>query len=110
MKINKFRISHHAARRMAQRNLDLGDLAIVFTFGRREHRTGATFYFLAERDIPAGLERRLERLVGTTIVVEENVITTVYRNRRALRKIRRKPKRFFRRLRQSEYQTATQMI
>jgi hypothetical protein len=38
------------------------------------------------------MERALERLVGTTVVVEGDAISTVYRNRRALARIRRKSK------------------
>ena len=92
MKINKLQISRHAAQRMAQRNIDAGDLAVVLRFGHVEHRAGAKFYFLAERDLPVGTERQLSRLVGTTVVVEHDSISTVYRNRRALAKIKRKPK------------------
>jgi hypothetical protein len=85
-------ISPHAALRMAQRNLGDGDLALVLRLGHEEHRAGATFYFLGARDVPAGMEKVLERLVGTTVVVEGARVSTVYRNRRALARIRRKSK------------------
>jgi hypothetical protein len=86
-------ISEHAALRMAQRNVTPDDAALVVRYGTVEHRTGVEFYFLARRDIRPGSERRLERLVGTTIVVWRGSIQTVYRNRRALASIRRKSKR-----------------
>ncbi|MBX3277954.1 MAG: DUF4258 domain-containing protein [Acidobacteria bacterium] len=93
MKYERFKISKHAAMRMSQRNLDLGDLALVLHFGRVEHRTGAEFHFLGRRDVPDGWTD-LERLVGTTIVVSGGEIITVYRNRRALPEIRRKSKHY----------------
>lgn len=92
MRINKYRISRHAARRIAQRNLSVGDVALVLRFGRKEHRTGVKFFFLGERDVPPGQERELERLVGTTIVAADECILTVYRNERALAQIKRKLK------------------
>ena len=92
MRINRYRISRHAARRMAQRNLSVGDVALVLRFGRKEHRTGVKFFFLGERDVPPGQERELERLVGTTVVAADECILTVYRNERALAQIKRKLK------------------
>jgi hypothetical protein len=98
MHIEKYRITRHAAQRMAQRNLDLGDLAFVLRFGRCEHRAGAKFYFLAARDLPPGSEREWSRLVGTTVVIEdERFITTVYRHKNALHQIKCKAKRNLRR-------------
>jgi hypothetical protein len=92
MRINKYRISRHAARRMAQRNLSVGDVALVLRFGRKEHRTGVEFFFLGERDVPPGWGRELERLVGTTVVAADECILTVYRNEKALAQIKRKLK------------------
>jgi hypothetical protein len=89
----KYHITQHAAQRMAQRNLDVGDLAIVLRFGRKRNCAGAKFYFFGERDIPAGLERKLKRLVGTVIVTVGQSIITVYRHENAWRDIKRKGKR-----------------
>jgi hypothetical protein len=69
---------------MAQRNLSVGDVMLVLRFGRKEHWTGVKFFFMAERDVPPGQERELERLVGTTVVAADECILTVYRNERAL--------------------------
>lgn len=95
MFINKYAVSRHAALRMAQRNMDVGDVAVVLRFGRREHCAGAEFFFLGKRDLPAGSGKKLARLVGAVVVVvREKVIATVYRNRRAIAKIKQKPKRW----------------
>jgi hypothetical protein len=86
-------LTRHAALRMAQRNVSLDDAGLVITFGTVEYRTRVEFCFLAQRDIPPGRERSLERLVGTTVVVRDGRVETVYRNRKALPNIKRKPKR-----------------
>ncbi|GBC78265.1 hypothetical protein HRbin08_01752 [bacterium HR08] len=91
--ITKLSISRHAARRLAQRGISLEDVNIVLRLGRRFHRTGATFYFFGRRQIPRGLERQLERLVGTTLIVADGRLVTAYRNKRAIAEIKKKPKR-----------------
>ena len=50
--------------------------ALVIRFGTVEYRTGVEFYFLAQRNIPPGGERLLERLVGTTVVVRDGRVET----------------------------------
>lgn len=95
MQIKKFKITQHACQRMAQRNIDLGELLFVMRFGRKEFRTGVIFYFLGERDLPPGVGETYKRLVGTTVVLKGDFVTTVYRNPKGLRKIKRKSKHFY---------------
>jgi hypothetical protein len=92
MLIGKYKVSRHAMLRMAQRNLDLGDIAIVLKYAKAVYRTGVKFFFLRSKDLPQGHERQLKRLVGTVVVVADECISTVYRNSRALHKIARKSK------------------
>jgi hypothetical protein len=92
MTTNSLQTTVHAARRMAQRNVSLADAALVIRYGTVEYRTGVEFYFLAQRNIPPGSERPMERLVGTTVVVRDGRVETVYKNRNALFNIKRKPK------------------
>jgi hypothetical protein len=94
MKINKLRLTAHAWKRLAQRGISLSDLSIVLKLGRKIHRAHADFYFLGQRNLPRGSENQLERLVGMTVVIEDNLIVTAYKNRRAIQKLKRKPKRF----------------
>lgn len=93
MLISDYNLSPHAARRMAQRNVSLADAALVIRHGTVEYRTGVEFYFLSQRDVPTGRERELERLIGTTVLVRNGRVETVYKNRKALPNIKRKPKR-----------------
>ena len=87
--------SHHASYRAASRSITRSDLDDILTYGRTIQRTGVTFYFLARKDLlAAGLRaNRASRLEGTVVLVsKEREIITVYRNRKALRDIQRKPK------------------
>jgi hypothetical protein len=86
-------ITSHAAVRMAQRNLNLDEVSLVLAFGRVRHCAGAEFHVLCRKDIPRGHEKRLERLVGSVVVVEDEQVITVYKNRDALRIVKRKSKR-----------------
>ena len=92
--MSKLRMSAHAWKRLSQRNLTLSDLLITIDRGQRIYRAHACFYFLGLRNLPAGAEPELQRLVGTTVVVENNEIVTAYRNKHAASKIKRKAKRY----------------
>lgn len=87
--------SLHASRRAARRNVVPDAVEYVLAHGHLTHRTGIRFFFLRRRDIPPADLRHgwCVRLVGTVVLVApEGDIITVYRNRRALPTIRRKPK------------------
>lgn len=89
------RLSRHALTRTARRNVVPDAVEYVLAHGRRLQRTGVTFYFLGERDIPPADRRAAwaTRLVGTVVLMgRDGEIITVYRNQRALPAIRRKLK------------------
>lgn len=92
------RLSRHGAERAAQRNISPEDMDFVLQYGQEIHRSGAIFVFLGRRDIPESMARRsrADRLVGTTILLssDEECVITAYRNRKALREIKRKDKRY----------------
>lgn len=91
-------ITNHAARRLAQRNLDNDDVCYVAIHGRVHRAAHALFIHLGRRDIPAEDLRvdRIRRLEGTILVLdarEGSVLATAYRNRRTgSRHIKRKLK------------------
>lgn len=89
------RQSRHARRRAAQRNLGGAAIEYVMAWGRVIHRTGAVFYFLARKDIPAQ-HRHLPwatRLAGSVVLASlDGEVITLYRNITALRDIQRKMK------------------
>ncbi|CAN5480436.1 hypothetical protein BH23CHL4_BH23CHL4_03260 [soil metagenome] len=91
-------ITHHAARRLAQRNLDSSDVSYVAIHGRAHYAAHALFIHLGRRDIPADDFKvdRIRRLEGTILVLDPGdgrVLATAYRNRRSgSRNIKRKRK------------------
>src|SRR4051794_25396571 len=90
------RLSWHARQRGAQSNLSEQDLEIVRRYGVLEHRAGARFYVMLRREVErfGDVEPRLRKLHDVVVVVarDDNTVITVYRNAKALRNIRRKPK------------------
>lgn len=90
------RSSQHAILRQAQRNLSSSDITFILENGRRIRSGGVLHVFLGRKDIPFDESRKVERLEGTVLVMDdthpEPVLITVYRNRRALKSIRSKQK------------------
>lgn len=86
----------HFSLRMAQRNADQEAIELTLAHGRRLFRSGAEFYFLGKRDLPAKLQRTHARLIGTTVAVADGEVATVYRNSHALASIKRKRERVWR--------------
>jgi hypothetical protein len=88
----------HAQQRAGQRRIPEENLHLVLKYGTRVHKAGALFVFMRKRDIPPVLSiRSQDRLEGLTVVMDplgEEVITA-YRNRKALRDIKRKSKRYY---------------
>jgi hypothetical protein len=89
-------LTGHAQARMQQRHFSRADLNYVREFGRLLRRTGICFYFLAARDVPLA-DRKLpwvQRLVGMTVLAsaDQAAVITLYKNRNALRDIRKKTK------------------
>jgi hypothetical protein len=82
---------------MCQRCLSIPDVEYVVLHGQQHRCGGVVHYFLGRCNIPAKDQRQdyLRRLEGTTVLVDSrsrNSVITVYRNRSALKDIRRKAK------------------
>ncbi|HEB64167.1 MAG TPA: DUF4258 domain-containing protein [Chloroflexi bacterium] len=82
---------------MAQRGITESDVIFVHEFGRRIYAGKAVHCFLGRRDIPPEYRSRPElmRCEGTVVVLDAHTgtkVLTVYRNRQALKRIRRKAK------------------
>lgn len=80
---------------MNRRGITQDALDFVAVYGRVTYRTGVKFIFLGRRDIPRGYERSHGHLEGTTMIIASGhgVVVTSYRNREAIREIKRKRKR-----------------
>lgn len=93
--LGAMKLSNHARQRGAQSNLCAHDVELVRKYGVLEHRTGVRFYFVRSRDVKRYrlAEPRLLRLQGVVMIVSnDDTVITFYRNREALKAIRRKPK------------------
>lgn len=92
------RFSKHAFERASQRNIRGENIEFLLRFGRKIHRAGALFVFLGRHDIPSEYLRddRYAKLEGTTLVVSNDgeCLITAYRNKKALRQIKKKLKRY----------------
>jgi hypothetical protein len=71
-------------------------MELVRRYGILEYRTGARFYVLRRREVERHreVEPRLAKLHDLVMIVSADgaTVITVYRNKKALREIRRKPK------------------
>lgn len=83
----------HAIRQSARRGVSLSDAGFAVRFGRQLHRDGLLFKFVGWREV---IRHSLpEKAEGVTAVLSGNgkKLITVYRNPRAIAKIRKKPER-----------------
>jgi hypothetical protein len=87
------KLSYHARQRMNQRRISFTELSLVLHYGRQVYRAGVKFIFLGQRDLPVRLARQYDHLIGTTVLISEQDVITVYKNRNALADIKRKWKR-----------------
>lgn len=86
--------SDHARLRRAQRNLQLNAVSYVLAYGALVCRTGATFHILRHCDIDPNDLRRddIARLEGAVVLIENDTVITMYRNRRSYHQIHKKEK------------------
>ena len=83
---------------MAQRNLSERDVWYIIRHGRQYRSGGVVHYFLGKKDIPKddAPDDAITKLEGATVLValseDQMKVVTVYRNKKASRHIRRKPK------------------
>ncbi len=93
---NHLSYSEHALTRIAQRGLSNSAIEYVIQHGQRYRRAGAIHCFLRKCDIPASDQGNDEyaKLEGTLVLLSRKgrTVITVYRNRKAMRQVRRKDK------------------
>lgn len=100
--LHKLRLSQHAKKRMAQRNLTLAEVLTVLKYGKYYFQNNGIEVFFGKNQIPSQLQShaRLNQLNGTTVILSETsqdpmvdyTIITVIRNRQGMwnRRKRRK--------------------
>ena len=87
-------ITRHGRSRAARRNLTGRRLTYVLEYGTPVERTGLTFLMLRRRDIAAEDRRddAVAKAEGAVLLMADDRIVTVYRNRDAYRRILKKAK------------------
>lgn len=92
----KAQCSKHGRLRVAQSNLSTDDVELVRRYGVLEHRTGVRFYFIGRREVERyrHVAPRIAKLHSIVLIVsqDDDTVITVYRNKHALKQIRRKSK------------------
>ena len=88
-------ISKHAEIRSQQRGICEEQLEIVLDYGTRIYNGGALFCFMSAKDVPGHLSGNVkEHVQGITLIINPGTedIVTVYKNKQALKAIKRKMK------------------
>jgi hypothetical protein len=90
--------SNHALQRAAQRNIKRDKMEFILQFGQKIHNGGALFVFLGRHDIPDEYQRddQFAKLEGSILLVSNDgsCLITTYKNKRGLKQIKKKQKRF----------------
>jgi hypothetical protein len=76
-------ISLHGTQRMSQRGINIPDVDQVMAYGRVVYTRGAAVYVIGRKEVAYWKEQgvELEELEGVQVVVCENLVVTVYRNK-----------------------------
>ena len=92
------KISKHALARVAQRNFHKDEISFILRFGQRIYNGGALFVFLGKHNLPTEClkEDKYAKLEGSTLVIsgDGTCLITIYKNKKGLKKIKKKLKRF----------------
>jgi hypothetical protein len=93
-------VTSHANTRMAQRGIRMSELLFCLDVGETYHRTGAVFYVITDKCLSktkaysSALD--IKKLQGLTAIIKNDngvpYVATVYKNREAVRQIRKKCK------------------
>ncbi|CUS82668.1 protein of unknown function (DUF4258) [Candidatus Kryptonium thompsonii] len=87
----------HAIKRVNMRRINKEMIDMALKYGIRVYNAGAKFVFVRKKDIPDDLPARIaEKIEGLVLVLNpvDNTVITVYKNRKELKRIKRKVKRY----------------
>ncbi|MEN3039641.1 MAG: hypothetical protein ABDI07_10955 [Candidatus Kryptonium sp.] len=91
------KFTHHAFKRIGMRRIEQNLIDIALRYGIRIYRAGVKFIFVRRKDIPNDLPSKIaEKVNGLVLVLNpiDDTIITVYKNKNALKEIKRKLKRY----------------
>ncbi len=92
--MSTMRISAHARRRMQQRGITEGDIALAVSHGIQIHRTGVCFFFIGKKALRS-LGKSGANLNGLTVLQAlDGEVITAYKRRGSVKTIRCKSREF----------------
>jgi hypothetical protein len=87
--------THHAVHRIDQRGIQPSWISLVLLYGTKIYNGGGLFVFMRRKDVPISVSPSVaEKLEGITLLLDPatEAVITVYKNRQAIRNIKRKIK------------------
>ncbi|MCS7230449.1 MAG: hypothetical protein RMJ81_10020 [Candidatus Kryptonium sp.] len=91
------KFTHHALKRIGMRRIEQNLIEIALRCGVSIYSAGAKFVFVRRKDIPDDLPAEMaEKINGLVLVLNpiDDTVITVYKNKNALKEIKRKLKRY----------------
>lgn len=95
LNVNAIMITPHAQKRASHRGITRDMIESTLLYGKKICKQGLCFYIMPAK-LMSGLftQKFAEKIANTVVVVKRpGIIITVYKNKYALRNIKRKPKR-----------------
>ena len=87
--------TYHSIRRSSQRGINEDDIKQITRYGRVIRKQGLRFFYMTGSELrfmPLGAQDKLKNLV-IVMAGSEDVVITAYKNKDAIRNIKRKSKR-----------------
>lgn len=91
------KFTSHALKRMGMRRFNSALIELALKYGTKVYNGAAKFVFVRKKDIPKDMPSSIaEKIEGLVIIMNpvNDTIITVYKNRNALRDIKKKVKRY----------------
>jgi|TARA_B110000879_G_scaffold148679_1_gene192719 hypothetical protein len=100
-KIQEFKLtlSKHSSERINERNISNEALSIALIYGEVFFKQGLIFYVLGNKNLPALLDKKLQRKCQNLVVVvagDSDEIITTYKSKNPYKHIKKKTKRLSR--------------
>lgn len=92
---NAIMITPHAQRRASSRGITRDMIESTLLYGKKICKQGLCFYIMPAKLMSGLFEQKFAEKIANTVVVVKRpgIVITVYKNKYALRNIKRKPKR-----------------
>lgn len=79
LRVEKLKLTPESERRWLECGLELNDLYVLLTLGRKLRVTGGTWYSFEAPQLPPGAEEQLRHLVGFCVLIADGQIQEIGR-------------------------------